>query len=162
MALDSVLTEWLAARGERLTRPSLPFSNQGQQLIKRYAPPAPEAERQVREGTLLAMHAALVIPLVAAWGIAAWIASKVGGDSASETVLRAGWALLVGWLAGMTLHLTRYYDAFICRRRCAQRSGADREASDVRAHRWPRRSSDADFLVGLAVGVGVFILGAPT
>ena len=156
-----MLTEWLAALGERLTRPSLPFSDEAQQLIKKYAPPTPEADRQVREGTLVAIHAALMIPLVASWGIAGWIATAVGGDGTRGAVLRLGWALLVGWLAVMTLHLGRYYDAFICRRRCAGRTGAGREASGARPRRWPRRSSDADFVLGLAVGVGVFMLGAP-
>jgi hypothetical protein len=156
-----MLTEWLAALGEKLTRPSLRFSEEAQQPIKKYAPPAPEAARQVREGGLAAIHAALLIPLVAAWGIAGWIASVVGSDRASDAVLRVGWALLVGWLAGMTLHLMRYYDALICRRRCAQRSGGGGEPGDARAHGWPRGSSDADFLLGLAVSAGVFILGAP-
>ena len=154
-----MLTERLAALGERLTRPSLPFSDEAQQLIEKYAAPAPEAERQVREGTLVAMVAALVIPLVVAWGISVWIASAVSSNRASEAVVRVGWGLLLGWLAVMALHLTRYYDALIRRRRCAQRG--DTEATDACVHRWPRRSSDADFLLGLAASVGAFILGAP-
>jgi hypothetical protein len=149
----------LSALGERLTRPSLPFSDEAQQLIKKYAPPAPEAERQIREGSLVAIHAALMFPLVVSLGIAAWIGTAVGGDGGRAAVLRVGWALVVGWLAGMTLHLGRYYDALICRRRSAGRTGV--EASGARPRRWPRGSSDADFVLELAVSVGVFILGAP-
>jgi hypothetical protein len=60
---------------------------------------------------------------------------------------------MVVLLAGLGLHLIRYYDALWSKSR-------GRPSSD-RPHRWPRASSDLDLLVQAALGIAAFVLGAP-
>jgi len=129
-----------------------PFSDETRGLINKYAPPRPEADRQVRELTLIAAYALSLIPAVVIWGITAWGVSAAAGDQASEVVVRLGWGLVVGLLLGVGLHVVRYYDAMI---RIA--SGGDSRTSQ----RWPGVSSDLDFLVQISVGIVAAVLGAP-
>jgi hypothetical protein len=128
-----------------------PFSIKAQELIKSYAPPDPAAERRFRELALLTGHALLLVPAAGLWGLRGWAAS--GGFRPSETVVRIGWGALVVLLAGMGLHLIRYYDAMIGKRR-----GRGAKRANLS---WPRASSDIDFVVQVALGVLAVILGAP-
>jgi hypothetical protein len=154
------VTEWLARLGERLTRPSLPFSDETRRLIQKYAPPAPERDREVREATLIAAHAVLLIPAIALWGVAAWLASTTGSHAAWEVAFWVGCALIAAWVAGLWLHTLRYYDALVARRRSERRTGPGGEPPAPRRHRWPRTSSDADFVLELGVSLGLLVLVA--
>jgi hypothetical protein len=144
-----VVTQWIVDQVSRLA-PS-PFSAKAQELIKSYAPPDPEADRQFRELALITAYALLMLPAAALWGLVGWAAS--GGSRPSETIVRIGWGALVVLLAGMGLHLIRYYDAMIGK----LRGRGTKRASPS----WPRASSDLDFLVQVALGVLAVILGAP-
>jgi hypothetical protein len=132
--------------------PSSPFSDETQGLIRKYAPPGPQADRQVRELTLVAGYALSMIPAVVIWIIAAWGVSAAAGDQAFEVVVRLGWGLVVGLLVGIGLHVVRYYDALI-------RVARDRDSRTNQ--RWPLVSSDLDFLVQIAIGLVAAVLGAP-
>jgi hypothetical protein len=151
-----VLTDWIVVQASRLA-PS-PFSSEVEEVIGTYAPPNPEADRQLRELTLVCAHALLLIPVVGLWAFVAWVASAASGHEAFEHVVRIGWALTVGLLAGMGLHLLRYYDAYIGKVRNRRRSPTD---PTERVARWPRLSTDIDFLLLIAVSVAVAMIGAP-
>jgi hypothetical protein len=144
-----VLTQWIVVQVSRLA-PSH-FSTETQDLIKKYAPPDPETDRQFRELVLVTGHALLVPPAAGLWGFVGWAVS--GGSRPSEAVVRIGWGALVVLLAGIGLHLIRYYDAIIGKARGRGRKRADPS--------WPRASSDLDFVVQIALGVLAVILGAP-
>jgi hypothetical protein len=143
-----VLTDWIFVQASRVA-PS-PFSNETQELIKKYVPSRPEEDRQFRELALVVGYSLLLPPAVGLWGLIGWLVS--GGYRPSEEFVRIGWGLIVVLLAGLGLHLIRYYDA----RFKARRGGGTR--SDPR---WPRASTDLDFVVQIAVGVAAAILGAP-
>jgi hypothetical protein len=121
-------------------------------LIRKYAPPRPQADRQVRELTLVAGYALLMIPTLVIWSIAAWGVSAAAGDQAFEVVMRLGWGLVVGLLVGIGLHVVRYYDALT-------RVARDRDSRTDQ--RWPLVSSDLDFLVQISAGIVAAVLGAP-
>jgi hypothetical protein len=143
-----VLTDWIFAQASRVA-PS-PFSNETQQLIKDYVPPNPEPDRQFRELALVVGYSLPLPPAVGLWGLVGWLVS--GGYEPSDEFVRIGCGLIVVLLAGLGLHLIRYYDALFK----ARRAGGTR--SD---HRWPRASTDLDFFVQIAVGVAAAIHGAP-
>jgi type III secretory pathway component EscS len=145
----NVLTRWIVTQVSRIA-PS-PFSSDAQALISKYAPPKPEAERQFRELALVVAHSLPMIVVVAVWGLVAWIVSS--GGQVSDQVVRVGWSLTVVLIAGLVLHLIRYYDAL--------GSKARGRVPDDPRHRWPRVSSDLDLLVQAAIGVVAFIAGAP-
>jgi hypothetical protein len=151
-----VLTDWIVAQVSRLA-PS-PFSSEVQEVIKTYAPPNPEADRQLRELKLVGGYGLLVIPAVALWAVLAWAASSAGGHEAVEDVLRVGWALIVGLFVGIGLHLIRYYDALISQVRDGRRR---RTATREHVPGWPRSSTDADFLLQIVASVVAAIIGAP-
>lgn len=71
----------------------------------------------------------------------------------TETVTRLGWGCLVVLLMGIGLHLVRYYDALLRRRR-------GRQLAESLA-RWPLISSDLDLVIQVAIGVVAVVLGAP-
>jgi hypothetical protein len=143
-----VLTDWIFAQASRIA-PS-PFSRETQDLIKKYAPRRPEADRQFRELALVVGYSVGVLPAVSLWGLVGWLTS--GGRRPSDAFVRIGWALLVILLAGLALHLIRYYDALV-QVRSARTLGGNR--------RWPRASTDLDFVVQIAVGAAAAVLGAP-
>jgi hypothetical protein len=70
-----------------------------------------------------------------------------------------GYALVVGLLSGMTLHLVRYYDALIARRRSERQTHISQKSGHTEVHAWPRGSSDADFILQLGVSVCALVLG---
>jgi hypothetical protein len=149
-----VLTDRIVRLVEELL-PS-PVSDATQGLLRKYAAytqPHPQADRQLRELTLVAGYALLMIPAVAVWVIVAWGMSTAAGDHAVEVVVRLGWGLVVALLAGIGLHLVRYYDAMI-----RIRSGRDGQID----RRWPRVSSDLDFLVQIFAGIVGAVLGGPS
>ena len=144
-----VVTQWIVNQVSRLA-PS-PFSAKAQTLIKSYAPPDPQADRQFRELALVTGHALLMLPAAGLWGLLGWAAS--GGSRPSETFVKIGWGVLVVLLSGIGLHLIRYYDAMIGKLRGR---GTKRPNPS-----WPRASNDLDFVVQIALGVLAVILGAP-
>jgi hypothetical protein len=144
-----VVTEWIVVQVRRLA-PS-PFSTEAQELIEKYAPPDAEADRQVDELALVAGHALLVIPALGLWALLGWVLS--GGHRPSDVFVRIGWGAVVVLLAGIGLHLIRYYDALIGKAR-----GRGKARTDLR---WPRVSGDLDFVVQCAVGLLAVVLGAP-
>ena len=129
------------------------FSPEVDKLIERYAPADPEGDRQFRELALVTGHAALVVPAVGLWGFVGWAVS--GGSRPSEAVVRIGWGAVVVLLAGVGLHLIRYYDAMIGK---ARGRGRGRKRADPS---WPRASSDLDFLVQIALGILAVTVGVP-
>ena len=58
-----MLTGWIFAQASRVA--PLPFSNETQKLIKKYAPPHPEEDRQFRELALVAGYSLPLPPAVA-------------------------------------------------------------------------------------------------
>ena len=145
-----VLTDWIVAQVSRLA-PS-PFSPEVQVVISRYAPTRPEGDRQFRELALVVGYSALMIPAIALFAFVGWTISKAD-RGASAVVGKVGWGLVVVLLAGVGLHLIRYYDALISNARSREGRVADRRS--------PRASSDLDLLVQIAAGVAAAILGPP-
>jgi hypothetical protein len=143
-----MLTDWIFAQASRIA-PS-PFSRESQDLMKKYVPPNPEAGRQFRELALVVGYSLAVLPAVSVFGLVGWLAS--GGDRPSGEFVRIGWGLIVVLLAGLALHLIRYYDALV-QVRSARGLGGD--------YRWPRASTDLDFVLQVAVGIAAAVLGAP-
>jgi hypothetical protein len=78
----------------------------------------------------------------------------------AHATLATAYAGVAGGLCtGMFLHIARYYDALICSWRAGQRRQMDGEsACPTAALRWPRASSDADFVVALAAGACFVVL----
>jgi hypothetical protein len=134
------------------TAPPSSFSPEVDELIEKYAPADPEGDRQLRELCLVAAHATLTIPVGILWGFVGWAVS--GGSRPSEAVVRIGWAAMVVLLAGIGLHLFRYYDAMIG----SARGRRGRQRADPS---WPRASSDLDFVVQIAIGVLAVTVGSP-
>jgi hypothetical protein len=143
-----VLTDWIFTQASRVA-PS-PFSRERQDLITQYAPPHSEVDRQFRELALVVGYSLAVLPAMSLWGLVGWLTS--GGGRPSDAFVRIGWALLVVLLTGLALHLIRYYDGLVHVRR-ARTLGGNR--------RWPRASTDLDFVVQIAVGAAAAALGAP-
>jgi hypothetical protein len=142
-----VLTDWIVAQASRVA-PS-PFSNETQELIKKYVPTHPEKDRRFRELALVVGYSLPLPPVAGFLAFAGWLV--YGGDRPSDQFVRIVWGLIVVLLAGLWLHLIRFCDASVAVRRGGTRSD----------HRWPRASSDLDFIVQIAVGVAAVILGAP-
>jgi hypothetical protein len=142
-----MLTGWMIAQQKRIA-PS-PWSAETAQIIRKYAPPSPQADRQIDELTLVAVHGMLMVLFVALLALAGWL-SSLSSPRAEGAVAVFGLAILGAFCAGIVVHLIRYYDALICRKR-AERGKA------VSVVRWPRGSSDADFLIAIAVAVAVLI-----
>jgi hypothetical protein len=141
----------MIAQKERLA--PLPWSAVTQQIIRTYAPEHPEQDRQLNEVTILAVLGLLLFLSALLLAIAGWLTSLVSTDV--ERVIRVLGALLVGGLGvGVCLHVVRFCDATICAR--AERSG-DADARTTLTHRWPRASSDVDFMVMLVVSAGLLL-----
>src|SRR6478736_1308148 len=107
-----MLTGWMITQQKRIA-PS-PWSAETAQIIRKYAPPSPQAERQIDELTLVAVHGMLMILFVALLALAGWL-SSLFSPRAEGAVAVFGLAILGALCAGIILHLTRYYDALICR-----------------------------------------------
>jgi len=146
------LTRWISDEVRRRVAPS-PFSRETQDVISRYAPPDPVGERQLKELALVTGHALMLVAFVAVWATAAWVSSKSGDRHVAQDTIRVGWAVTAGLLAGMTLHLLRYYDA-LARKLRGRGPG-------TRSRAWPVASSDYDFLVQTLVAVLAAVHGAP-
>jgi hypothetical protein len=110
-----VLTDWIVAQASRIA-PS-PFSDETQDLMRKYAPPQPERARQFRELALVVGHSVALLSAVAVWGLVGWLV--LGGHRPSDEFVQIGWGLIVVFLAGLALHLIRYYDALVQVRRAA-------------------------------------------
>ena len=104
------------------------------------------------------MYAVSLVAAVAIWGMLGWLVSRSGRPGADQVVFWMGCAVLVGLLAGMALHLARYYDALISRRSDWQ-PDPDQKTGLKEAHAWPRRSSDADFILQLGASVCALVIG---
>ena len=103
------------------------------------------------------MHGLLILLATAVLALLGWLASLVGVHSTAA--FAATYAGVAGSLCtGMFLHLARYYDALTCSR-AERRLQLDTEAAGpTRTLRWPRASSDADFLVALTAGACFVLL----
>ena len=95
----------------------------------------------------------MVVAGVAVFGVAARL--SVGNEPIFHTVTRLGWGIVGGLVVGLLLHLARYYDAFIAYR--TRRRGRNNVKLDS-AHRWPRSSSDLDFLLQLVAALVIAAL----
>ncbi len=150
-AFGVTLTEWIVVQVKESVAPSR-FSTGAQDLIAKYAPADPEADRQVDELALVTAYALLLIPVLAVWGFLAWMLS--GGNRPSNLVVGIGWGAIAVILVGIGLHLIRYYDALFGKAR-GQGKGRPRLS-------WPWVSGDLDFLVQIACGLLAVLLGATT
>lgn len=145
------LTEWIVVQVKERVAPS-PFSPRAQELIEKYAPADPEAERQVDELALVTAYGLLLIPVLAVWAFLAWVLSV--GNRPSSLVVGIGWGAIAVILVGIGLHLIRYYDALI---------GKVRGQGNRRPRLfWPSVSGDLDFLVQIACGLLAVLFGATT
>jgi hypothetical protein len=117
-------------------------------LVERYAPADPERERQIQELGLMTLQSGALIIAVALW-VAARLA--VGDRPLFHAVVSVDWGIVCGLMVGVLLHCARYYDALVARRtRGRVALGA--------AHRWPRSSSDLDFVAQVLAAVAVVAL----
>jgi hypothetical protein len=152
-----MLTAWLISQQERLA-PS-PWSPETQRLLRKYGSPSPERERQFDELTLVAVHGVFIFLATAFVALLGFLTSPGARATAIFATTYAGVA--GGLCTGLFLHLGRYYDALICRLRAERRSrsrvdGAD--AKPTQALRWPRASSDTDFVVAMAASACIVLL----
>jgi hypothetical protein len=151
-----MLTAWMISQQERLA-PS-PWSPAAQELIRKYSRPSPERDRQLDELTLVAMHGVFIVLATAALALLGWLASLVGVRS-TATFATSYAGVAGGLCTGLFLHLARYYDALIRRARAERRIQMGGEAAEpTRALRWPRASSDVDFVVVLAASAWIVLL----
>jgi uncharacterized membrane-anchored protein len=138
----------MIAQQERIA-PSA-WSPKTAQIIQNYAPRSAQRDRQLDELTLVVVHGALIVLSAALLALVGWI-SSVYSPRVEGAVAFLGVAVLAALCTGLFLHLTRYYDALISRRRVEQ-------GEKAAAIRWPRASSDADFLIAIGLGVLVAVV----
>jgi hypothetical protein len=135
-----------------------PWTHEAQKLIRKYSRASPVRGRQLDELTLVAMHGVFIVLATAVVALLGWLASLVGARS-TATFATTYVSVAGGLCTGLFLHLARYYDTLICGARAEQRIHMDGEAADpTRALRWPRASSDGDFVVALAASVCIVLL----
>jgi hypothetical protein len=150
-----MLTAWIISQQERLA-PS-PWSPETQRLLWKYSPPSPERERQFDELTLVAVHGVFIFLATAFVALLGFLTSPGARATAIFATTYAGVA--GGLCTGLFLHLGRYYDALICRvhvERGSRVDGAGTKPTQVL--RWPRASSDTDFVVAMAASVCIVLL----
>jgi hypothetical protein len=118
----------------------------------------PEAydELAVRELALVVFNGLILVVALGLTASSAAVFSSVGSDEG----FKASLAILIGaatWaIAGLFLHLTRYYVVLSFGSR---RVTARREENTVKSDGWPGASSDLDFVVQLAaaaVAIGLW------
>ena len=127
-----------------------PWTAETQAVIERYAGPPPlERRTQYQELALVVAHALVMIPFVLALAGAGALSSGLGIHGATTPIYRIGVGGLVWCCAGLALHLARYYVAVVADRRSR---GASTDASAGAGRRWPRASSDLDFVLQTVVG----------
>lgn len=113
------------------------LSPETQELIARYALPVPAARRaRVTEAALMTAHGLVMIPFILGIALAGAISSRLGIHD-TGVVSRIGIAGVTFCIAGTLIHLLRFYDAQVA----VWRSRENVE------WRWPRASSDWDFVV---------------
>jgi hypothetical protein len=134
---------------ERLSPP--PWSRDTQALIDQYASPDPERERRAQELGLSALQSSFAIVAGLLWVGAA--AATDGDGSVHRAVFQVGWGILCSFVFAAFLHGVRFYDSslvvFRTRHQDVQRT------REVRPYRWPRSSSDLDFVLQLGVAITV-------
>jgi hypothetical protein len=118
-----------------------PLSAEVQELVARYAPPQPAARRaRYREAALMTAHGLVMIPFILGVALAGAISSRLGIHD-TGVIYRIAVAGLTFCVAGTWIHLMRFYDAQVA----VWRSRRDPARGDVE-RRWPRASSDFDFI----------------
>jgi hypothetical protein len=126
---------------------SSPWTAETQAVIERYAGPPPlERRTQLQELALVVAHALVMIPFVLALALAGALSSGLGIHGATTPIYRIGVGGLVWCCVGLALHLVRYYAALLAGRR-SRGAGASAGAG----RRWPRTSSDLDFILQTVV-----------
>jgi hypothetical protein len=128
---------------------SSPWTAETQAVIERYAGPPPlERRTQYQELALVVAHALVMIPFVVALAFAGALSSGLGIHGATTPIYRIGVGGLTWCCVGLALHLVRYYGALLAGRRSR---GAYAGASAGTGWRWPRMSSDLDFILQAVV-----------
>ena len=150
-----MLTAWMISQQDRLA--PAPWSAEAEQLIRKYSPRSPAADRQLDELTLVAVHGVFLLFGTAVLVLVGWLTSLVGARAnATLATIYAGVA--GGLCTGLFLHIARYYDALICRGRADRRASGGEAAKAATVLRWPRASSDADLMVMIAVSACIIVL----
>jgi hypothetical protein len=130
-----------------------PFTEETQVLIDKYAPSWPRARRaQHDELALVVAHALIVIPFILAIASTGEIATRLGAHGTTGVLYRIAVVGLTWWCVGLTIHICRYYDALLATYR------SRRDPSRVGHWRWPRASSDHDFVVQAVVAMVAAVL----
>ena len=119
-------------------------------MIQKYAPRSARRDRQLDELTLVGVHGVLIVFSAALLALMGWISSRYS-PGVEGAVAFLGVAVLAALCTGLFVHLVRYYDALISRKR-AERG---HEAAPLR---WPRASADADFPIAIGLGVLVAVV----
>jgi len=100
-------------------------------------------DTRYRELALVVAHGLSMIGFVLGVGALSFV---LGGAPGSGQVIYEIAVVGLAWCcAGLAFHLLRYYAALVARRGGAEASGAD--------WRWPRASSDLDFVAQAVVAV---------
>ena len=128
---------------------SSPWTAETQAVIERYAGPPPlERRTQLQELALVVAHALVMIPFVLVLAGAGALSSGLGIHGAKTPIYRVAVGGLVWCCVGLALHLVRYYVALVAVRRSRR---ATTGASAGAGRRWPRTSSDLDFVLQTVV-----------
>jgi hypothetical protein len=136
---------------EHVVGPS-PWSPEVQTIIDRYAPdPDPVRVRQSDELALVVAHSLLVVRTIVLWVLAAFTVSKLGGNS-NTLIYPLGVAATAWCLCGLALHLARYYGALIS---LWTHQRSPETTPQYRWVRWPRASSDLDFVAQAVIAAAV-------
>ena len=148
-----MLTERVATWvSDHATEPQ--FSEETQALIDQYAPPMPLARRaQYQELALVLAHSLILLPFGLAIAFTGEISTRLGVHGATGVLYRIAVAGVTWCCVGLGLHVWRFCDASLAifrSRRDPAHAGGD--------WRWPRASSDRDFVVqAVAAAVAVVL-----
>jgi hypothetical protein len=124
----------------------LPLTRETVLLIERHRQESPMRDTRYRELALVVAHGLSMIGFVLGVAVVGALSFVLGGAPGSGRVIYEIAVVGLAWCcAGLAFHLLRYYAALVARRGGAEASGAD--------WRWPRASSDLDFVAQAVVAV---------
>jgi hypothetical protein len=127
-----------------------PFTAETQAILERYsAPESPERRRQYTELSLVAACCLIIVALILGLALAGASLAALGSPQGG-IIYRIGVAGLTWCCVGIVLHLWRYYDALMAIRRSDEQERGPA--------RWPRTSSDLDFVIQAVVAVSVAVI----
>lgn len=119
-------------------------------LIEHYAPPDPERTRRAQEVALVAVHTGFGVLVLLLWAGAGALTSTGELMTLHNLVYRIGIGALCAIFVGMLFHLARFYDACVAVFRSRRHEWVS-VISGRTSHRWPRSSSDLDFVMEVAI-----------